>query len=487
MADGPTTDNQPRPAKTKGRSTGLIKTLADRICAADRFTQDAGGRLYRYAGGNYKRRGDEHIRRRVKQLCLALRETNEWSSHLASEVVEYVRVDSPELWERPLDNVVNVENGLLRITDGALLPHTPDHLSSIQLPVKYDPAASCPNIERFVAEVFPADARDLAWELPGVLMIPVTWTQKAVLLLGEGANGKSVYLALQVRFLGRENVASIPLHKLEENQFASARLVGRLANICADLPSSHLAATTIFKWLTGEDLMDSEKKFQEGTDIRPFARLVFSANHPPRSADSSGAFFRRWLVLPFDRTFSPNEQIPRHILDAQLQSPDELSGMLNRALEGLRRVQSQKGFSQPESVQAAFQEFHATTDPLAIWLDHNAVDSPELFCPISALRAAYNASAEREGRPPLSPKAFGMAIARNRPRIVRKQRMFGGRLQWVYLGIGLASMPPLDSHDSQRYPFMSEVHARAHRNETETNRENGVNDVNYVTPGEQNG
>jgi putative DNA primase/helicase len=418
---------------------GRIKTLADAICAVDHFGRDAGGKLYRYRKGVFQPDGERHIKAQVKCLLTEWGETKAWSSRLASEVVEFIRVDAPELPDRPRMDLINVENGMVRVADGVLVPHDPKLLSVVQLPVKHDPAATCPNIESFVAATFPSDAHALAWEIPGVLMVPATWLQKAILLLGEGCNGKSVWLSLIVRFLGKHNVATIPLHRLEADKFSVSRLVGKLANVCADLPSEHLEGTSTFKALTGGDTLSAEYKFRDSFDLDPFARLVFSANHPPRSADSSAAFFRRWLVIPFDHTFGPEEQIPRDILDARLQAPEELSGLFNRALEGLRRVQEQRGFSEPASTREAWRDFHATTDPLAVWLDRYTVDDPDCYVTKQALGVAYNAAVERDGRPAITAKAFGQAVYRLRPNIEEKQRTVGGKFQWCYIGIGLAS------------------------------------------------
>jgi putative DNA primase/helicase len=428
---------------------GIIKMLADEIESTNRFARDAGGKIYHFAAGVFKPRAEKFISAQVKRLCVEWGQTKKWSTHLAAEVAEFIRVDSPELPDRPRADLLNTENGMVRVEDGILLPHDPKYLSNVQLPVKYDPAATCPNIERFVAETFPADAYDLAWQIPGVLMVPIVWLQKAILLTGEGCNGKSVWLSMIVRFIGKQNVATMPLHKLEADKFAVSRLVGKLANICADLPSEHLAGTSIFKAIVGGDSLTGEYKFKDSFDLEPFVRLVFSANHPPRSADSSPAFFRRWLVIPFDRVFAPEDQIPRDVLDARLQAPEELSGLLNKALVGLRQVKEQRGFTEPESVQAAWRDFHATTDPLAVWLSRFTIDEPETFCPGAMLRTAYNAAAEREGRPMLTETAFGRAFRKQRPSLDYKQRMFGGRLQWCFIGIGLTGNDSQTSQGSQ--------------------------------------
>ena len=83
--------------------------------------------------------------------------------------------------------------------------------------------------------------------------------------------------------------------------------------------------------------MMAEYKFKDSFEFVPYSRLVFSANHPPKSQEASPAFFRRWIVVPFDRTFADGDPdtIPGDKLDAILSDPVELSGVLNKALEAL--------------------------------------------------------------------------------------------------------------------------------------------------------
>ncbi|NQT12729.1 MAG: hypothetical protein HQ582_08270 [Planctomycetes bacterium] len=430
-----------------------VKLLADTICETNHFAQDAGQKLYRYAGGVYKRHAENYIRAQVKRLCIEFGAVDEWSTRLASEVVEFIRVDAPELWEKPPVDVLNVQNGLLRINGQKLLPHSPDHLSPVQIPVVYDPSAACPAIEVFVGQVFPPDARGLAWEIPAWLMLASTSMQVAVLLIGEGANGKSTYLAMVIAFLGNANTSGISLHKLEADKFAASRLVGKLANICPDLPSEHLAGTSVFKSLTGGDTLQGEYKFKDSFDFTPFARLVFSANHPPRSEDASHAFFRRWVVIPFDRTIPPEEQTPREELDATLRDQGELSGLLNRALAALDRLKRQRGFSQPESVRDAWLDFHAATDPLGVWLDQSTTTDPTAIAPRSELRIAYNRAAENRGRPAMGEKAFSMALKRLRPEVDDARRTVNGKRVWCYVGIGLTDSLGQGGKGVQDNPF----------------------------------
>jgi len=423
-----------------GRKDDIIRGLADAICDKHHFAQDAGGKLYHYAEGAYRPTGTEVVRRSVKRLCIEFAATEEWSPSMANDVVEFIRVDSPVLWERPPLDVLNVGNGLLRLSDRTLLAHSPDHLSPVQLPIEFNPSASCPAIEKFVSEVFPADATALAWEIPAWVMRPDTAIQKAVLLIGPGGNGKSVWLRLLIAFLGRGNTSGLSLHRLEDDKFAVSRLYGKLANICPDLPSEHLAGTSVFKAITGGDTVTGEYKFKDSFDFTPHARLVFSANHAPRSQDSSQGFFDRWVVIPFERSFRGTEaEIPGSVLDSQLQTPGELSGLLNKALDALATIDGRCGFTMPKSVQAAVREFQATTDPLAVWLDRHTVDDPAAFVVKKLLRVAFNAHLETQGKPAMTETAFGLAFAKHRPNVETRRRTVNGRQEHCYVGIGLVS------------------------------------------------
>jgi putative DNA primase/helicase len=395
------------------------------------------------------------------------------------------------LWERPLLDVINVQNGLLNVETGELSPHSPDHLSSVQLPIKYDPAAKCPAIEEFVRQVFPADAFNLAWEMPAWLMLPDTSIQKSMLLLGAGGNGKSTWLALILAFLGSANTSSVSLHRLEADRFAVSRLYGKLANICPDLPSEHLAGTSVFKAITGGDPLTGEYKFKDSFDFVAFSRLVFSANTLPQSKDSSQGFFDRWLVIPFERSFrGTSAEIPRKVLDARLSAPAELSGLLNKALDALARMTRQNGLSQPASVRKASLDFQATTDPLPVWLDLHTVETPNALVVKKDLRFAFNEHLRGQALSPMTETGFAIAFARHRPHIRSKQRKVNGKVQRCYIGIGFRSQLPANSQGSQGsqgYPSINQSRGRGAKSRTEGRKEwraeqDRANPVNPVKP-----
>jgi putative DNA primase/helicase len=221
-------------------------------------------------------------------------------------------------------------------------------------------------------------------------------------------------------------------------------LYGKLVNCCADLPSDHLKAATVFKQLTGGDTVTGERKYQDSFDFTPYVRLLFSANHPPQSNDASKAFFDRWLVVPFDRSFrGTRSEVPREKMDAALADPRELSGVLNKALPALRSLRAAGRFTESKSMRRAFGEFQEATDPLGLWLEANTVTLPHVMVQCGDLLRAYNADCHRRNRPPMNQTNFGMALRRLRPNVEVRKRGPRGAQKDYYIGIGLKAQPEI--------------------------------------------
>jgi putative DNA primase/helicase len=155
--------------------------LADMMTTGSHFAVDMGGKLYVFESGVYKSNGESYVKRRVKSILRALKKPQQWTSRRSDEVVKYIAVDAPMLWERPPLDKLNVLNGLLDVNTRRLAPHSPEFLSPIQLPVTFDPAARCPQWDAYVAKTFPPDAEAIAWEVPAWLMTPETSIQRAIL------------------------------------------------------------------------------------------------------------------------------------------------------------------------------------------------------------------------------------------------------------------------------------------------------------------
>jgi P4 family phage/plasmid primase-like protien len=182
---------------------------------------------------------------------------------------------------------------------------------------------------------------------------------KAFMLLGRGSNGKSTYLRMLKEILGRGNVTSIPLQALADLDFRFlwAGLIGKLANIFADIPKSPLSYTGVFKVLTGEDCIDIDRKGREPVRCYTnYAKLIFSANELPRTSDLTHAFFRRWVIIDFPNTFPEDPGWHDRNITLELKNT-----ALTLGLEAVKEVLQRRAFTGETDVRDRWLE---ESDPI---------------------------------------------------------------------------------------------------------------------------
>jgi putative DNA primase/helicase len=292
-----------------------------------------------------------------------------------------------KIFDSSIINPIPLQNGVLDLNTMQLLPYSPEFYFTSKLNIKYNPNADCPKIKKFLGEIVDPNDVDLLTECPGYCLYRKYLVQKALMLVGDGANGKSTYLSLLTIFLSPENVSSVSLQDLERNRFASSNLYRKLANIYADLPGVALQNPGLFKMLTGGDMIPGEKKFKNTFFFVNYAKLIFSANQVPFIADESTAFFRRWIIVNFPNKFENDKANP--LILQELTTEDELSGFLNLAIEGLRRI-LQKGFSYSKSTEEIREAYIRASNPIGSFVLDCVAQSPNDFVIKEELYTAYN-------------------------------------------------------------------------------------------------
>jgi len=428
-------------AKDSKRALKLYGIL-DIIRAQCFFAQDKGGALYYYKNGVYHKGGEKSLAIAYKQILDHLYEGEGYTQHKMKEIISYFSIDAPLLLDRPKLDILNLQNGLYDCTTGKLGPHDPTYRTTIQLPVTYDPQATCPEWSKFISEVFSAEDTHVAYEIIAWLMTPNTDSQKSIVLLGTGANGKSVFLNGISNFLGKSNICNIPLQKLAD-RFTTTQLIGKLANISPDLPNTKISSTSEFKSLTGGDTLIGEYKNGAIFSFQPFARCVFACNELPETPDNSDGFYRRLNVITFDRQFKDDPTEGKR-LNTVLATSSELSGLLIQCLKVLPKVVKQ-GISITAKMTEVIETHRKENDPVSVWLDECTSESrtdendkvvDEYYIPSSELFQAYRQSGGG-GQAAKSAMSFGRALKRYRATVEKKQKRIDGNVEWCYMGIRL--------------------------------------------------
>lgn len=258
-------------------------------------------------------------------------------------------------------NILNLENGYLDLTKNPrkLQPHTPNLLTTYKLPVKYNPKAKCPKIDKFLASLVNYEDIFNLYEIPAYcLLLDHRLIQKAVVIVGDESNGKTAYLDLIKAFLGEKNTCSIPLQFIG-SRFYTSELFGKIANIYDDLPDYEVKETSAFKISTsGMTLLKGEHKHQDPFYFLNHAKHIFSANRLPKLAKGkTGAYARRWHLIRFPNYFAKGvEGYDPHIID-KITTPEELSGFLNKALESLKRLEKNQDYTNGMNSEEAWERW----------------------------------------------------------------------------------------------------------------------------------
>jgi putative DNA primase/helicase len=396
------------------------------------------GSLWRYDRGVYRSDGDSWVGQFTRKML-----GEAFRGARVREVQAYCRNRGLTIPTEPDIDYINLANGLLVWQEDPprLILHSPDVPSIIQLPVAWDPSAECWEIQSFLGTVFPDQDDDsclhFLFEWLGYLLIPDTRFQRALMLEGPRDTGKSTLLRVMEAMLGLDNVAHRTLQSLSDDRFAAADLYGRLANICADLDAKAVQSSGKFKMLVAGDRMTVERKYGQPFNCRPHARLVFSANEAPGTADQSDAYFKRWLVLPMHHTIPRADQDSRLI--ERLTTPSELSGLLRYAVEGLKRLMARGRFRTPDSMERAAELYRVRVDTVAAFVSAHCTLHVDAKARPGKLYEAYRTWCSENGRMPIGHQRFSEHLVSSYPDQIRPATRRG----YPYLlGVGILDEGP---------------------------------------------
>jgi putative DNA primase/helicase len=261
-----------------------------------------------------------------------------------------------------------MKNGLYNIETGEFREHHPDYLSTIQIPMTYNPKAKSKRIGKFLSEVtYPKEIRT-AFETMAYTFLRDNPYEIITILFGYGGNGKGVFTGILTSLHGAHNVSNVPLRAMINNTFALSDLEGKNVNIDTELSSTSIEDTAIIKKLTGRQPIRIERKNQRAYDTVLHAKLFFSANKIPITYDTSDAYFRRNNIISFPNNFEAKDD-PDLLM--KLTTDEELSGIFNALMVALRRIlKINRGiFMNEKTIHERREKYEIVLDPVGSFVD----------------------------------------------------------------------------------------------------------------------
>ena len=396
------------------------------------------GQMFQYKAGVYLPVEEDLIGSYIRKLHPTVK------TALKNESLDYIAdVTFREAVQEEV-HLVNVRNGLLKIeTDGTvnLLPHSKDVISFRQFHAFYDPSARSEVLNTTLNKFFDQDQDQvqLFKQMLGYLLMNHTDFQKAFFFVGSPSSGKSKILNMITAFCGRENVSNLTLKELDD-RFRAVGIVGKSANINADLEKVRIMTSGNFKSFVTGDAVTLERKYGKPFSYSSTAKLIFASNQFPDFSKDSEGIHRRVIVFPCNHVFSKTDSDFNPRIDQDLQSEEALSTVLNMAVEGYTNLIRQNGFITTRATEQATEDFRCDLNNVYRWVKETGKDVSELLQePIKldsgGLYMDYMAFCISAGEEPKSQRDYSKSICNEfgLTTTTKRHRYSGKRCQYFTL------------------------------------------------------
>jgi len=268
---------------------------------------------------------------------------------------------------------LNFQNGTLEIgADGKLKfreHRKEDGLRNIR-PYDYNPDTKHPIFSKYLSEVLPNEqARNVLQEFFGNVLCPrlhfAPLDQRALVMYGTGANGKSVLCEVIAAVLGENYVTYSNVERLCDANCDEVLLIeNKLLSFSTEGPKKFNSDR--FKQLTRKEPISVEIKYKPSRMVTNYATITFNCNELPKNIERTEGYFRSFYFVGFNVTI-PEEK--RDIYLAQKIKDSELAGVANWLLEGLRRLIRNGRYSQYDEGELLQSRFRKESDSVALFLE----------------------------------------------------------------------------------------------------------------------
>ncbi|RJG00343.1 phage/plasmid primase, P4 family [Noviherbaspirillum sedimenti] len=324
----------------------------------------------------------------------------------------------PRIAVKPADfdtdpDLLNVLNGVVHLPTGELRPHDPAQFMSKQCPVIYDPAAAAPIWEKTIYSISNEDRdwvdffqRAVGYSLSGYVNEEVMF-----FLLGVGANGKSLVCNVMRRVSG--NYASVaPTNFLMTSKRDGESATPALASLQSvrivqanEVEAGAQLSAQMAKVATSTDAISARHLYGRQFAFIPTHTLWVRGNHKPIITDNDEGIWRRVVLIPFDRHFSPEEK------DVMLEEKimREASGVLAWMVRG-HLAYKQHGLRRARRVEAASLAYRAESDLVSQWIDERAIREAGATCAQADAYFNYRTWCVEQGLRPMAKKSLTSAL-----------------------------------------------------------------------------
>jgi len=367
--------------------------------------------FYKYSETNhyYEKQTHLEMRKRLSDIFIKNNITEKYTQRLMDEIIQATFNSShlPKDYFNNYDNLIPLNNGILELPAPATIQnptpiktatlhnHDPKYRFTYCFDYDYDPKQTdfsiiTKHIDKMFTDVQgnpDTEQLEIIQMLFGYFICPQVapniTLEKVFMLLGNGANGKSLLIDIITLLFHSENISYLDLAMLSNKGYESSMLEKSRINITAEAKYEKLESERIKSIVSGEKILVTSK-FIKDYEIKPRTKLIIASNTRPYFSDTSDGLVRRLYPIDFKNRFisqseyalyKPEEARKQRLFLAGDKHSilkhitENRSTLLNYALIGLQKL-SALDFKLPESNNTKITkgEYTRSMDTLKMWL-----------------------------------------------------------------------------------------------------------------------
>lgn len=335
--------------------------------------------------------------------------------------------------------LLNCANGTVNLETGKLQDHDRRDLITKTTGTAFDPAANCPQYDKFLSEVQPdAGVRRFLDQLDGYSCTGVIREHIFVQHYGVGRNGKGTKLETKREILG-DYAVKIPAETLcvkkggSQHPTDRAAFFGRRFALASETGHNAVLDVALVNELTGGDTISCRRMREDFWTYEPTHKLEIQTNHKITVHETSLGIWSRMALVPWTADFSDPAKADT-ALPTKLKS--EAAGILARFVRGCLDWQTH-GLVRPQVIVEASREYQDDSDVLGAFIQECTEVAPNHKCTAKDLYAAYLAWAKDHGEYEMSQNKLGRFLVE---RGFKRQK--SGTVSWRGLQVRESKAPP---------------------------------------------
>ena len=248
-----------------------------------------------------------------------------------------------ELENKKTEGLLFFKNGVLDVETRELKPYSLEkYKNTYCILFNYEPEATAPIYEELLNFAFSGKTSERNYFLKYIcesLFTSENHIEKALILYGDGANGKSslmngiVYLFSDLNIITPLNFNFLKTDKTYAEKLRFARL-GYVADTSGKILKGDIS---FLKQIISKELMSYRLPYLNACDFRPRTNLILGVNESLEGSEVSRGLFRRFTVLNFENTWPDEKKDSKYNEKLKAEGP----GILNILVDAYHAFKSQ--------------------------------------------------------------------------------------------------------------------------------------------------